>query len=158
MSCNRFTRMLNSIEHGIAGDNKGIPIHFKRLKQYLPNIQQSTYYLAAASSKIGKTSFVDDLFFYNPLEYALSKPDNFELDIDYFSFEINSDNKLTKSICRQLWHDFGIIVDVNTILSRGENKCPTEIHELVKGYADYYQKIEDYYTIFDGKENPTGKV
>lgn len=152
----KFELVLNAVNSGREGNNKGIPIPFPRLRQYLPSIQQGTYYLTGAGTKIGKTSLVDDLFFFGSLDYRLSNPDNFELDIDYFSFEINSKAKFVKCISRQLWHDFGLIVDVNTILSRGENYCSDEIYELVSGYASFFEKIEDYFTIIEDNENPTG--
>jgi len=47
-----FDRALEQIDDGLKGNNKGIPIAFERLKQYLPNIQQKTYYLIGASSKV----------------------------------------------------------------------------------------------------------
>lgn len=154
---NRFNSIINNIEQGRKGLNKGIPISFSRLRQYLPNIQQSTYYLCGAGTKIGKTSFVDDVFLYGSLDYILENPDtDIVLDIDYFSFEIDSKTKLIKGVARRLWHDFGIIADVNTILSRGEHYCSDELYQLVKGYGDYFEKIEDYLTVHDMADNATG--
>jgi len=49
---NKFDSILKSIDNGRAGNNKGIPISFNRLRQFLPNIQQSTYYLCGAGTKI----------------------------------------------------------------------------------------------------------
>lgn len=155
MSSN-FQSVLANVENGRKGNNKGIPIPFPRLKQYLPNIQRAVYYLIGAGTKVGKTSLVDDIFFFGALDHKLANPESFNLDIDYFSYEINIQSKIVKCIARQMWHDFGLLVDVNTILSRGENYCSDEIYELVKGYADYFQRIEDFVTIMEMPDNPTG--
>jgi len=106
---------------------------------------------------MGKTSFVDDVFLYGSLDYILSNPDsNIELDIDYFSFEIDSKTKLVKGVARRLWHDYNIIADVNTILSKGEHYCSDELYNIVKGYRNYFEKIEDYLTVHDMTDNATG--
>lgn len=47
-----FDRALGKIEAGRTGQNKGIPIPFSRLRKYLPNIQQKTYYLIGAGTKV----------------------------------------------------------------------------------------------------------
>lgn len=156
-----FQRALSEIDRGRSGINKGIPIPFTRLRQYLPNIQQKTYYLIGAGTKVGKTSFADDVFFYGAYDYymALKKQgilNGFELDIDYFSYEIDSQTKIIKGIVRKLWHDYGLIVDVNTILSRGENHCGDEIYQLVRSYRQYFDEMEDIVTVHDMPDNPTG--
>jgi len=156
-----FERALAQVDRGRRGDNVGIPIPFPRLKQFLPNIQQSTYYLIGAGTKVGKTSFADDLFFYGAYDYykdlkARDALDGFELDIDYFSYEIDSQTKIIKGIGRKLWHEYGIIADANTILSRGENQCSDELYQLVKGYREYFDEMQDVVTIHDMPDNPTG--
>lgn len=156
-----FDRALGQIESGIAGNNKGIPIPFPRLRKYLPNIQQKTYYLIGAGTKVGKTSFADDVFFYGAYDYYKylkdsGQLDGFELDIDYFSYEIDSETKIIKGINRLLWHDYGLIVDTNTILSRGASHCSQEIFELVQGYREYFEEMEDIVKIHDMPDNPTG--
>lgn len=47
-----FERTLGKIAEGMSGMNKGIPIPFTRLSNYLPNIQQKTTYLVGASTKV----------------------------------------------------------------------------------------------------------
>ena len=156
-----FNRALGQIEDGLSGNNAGIPIPFTRLRKYLPNIQQKTYYLIGAGTKVGKTSFADDVFFYGAYDYikklkAEDKLDGLELDIDYFSYEIDSETKIIKGIGRKLWHEYGIIADANTILSRGENHCSGEIYGLVRSFREYFEEMEDVVTIHDMPDNPTG--
>jgi replicative DNA helicase len=137
-----FERALAKIEDGKAGLNEGIPISFSRLREYLPNIQQKTTYLIGAGTKVGKTSFADDVFFYGSYDYfsnlkAQAALEGFELDIDYFTFEIDAETKIIKGITRKIWLDYGIVVDSNTILSRGKNHCSDEIYNIVLSTRKY---------------------
>ena len=152
-----YESLISNVDRGRSGENKGIPMPFERLRKYIPNIQQKTYYLIGAKTKIGKTSLADDLFLYGPLDYILSGIDpGIKLDIDYFSYEIDIRTKVTKAVVRKIWKDFGILVDVNTVLSKGENYCSDEIYEMVKTYKEYFDSIEQYLTVHDIPENPTG--
>src|SRR6218665_1034328 len=156
-----FEQAIAQIDSGRGGLNKGIPIPFKRLRKYLPNIQQKTYYLIGAGTKVGKTSFADDVFFYGSLDYFFDLKEknelgDFELDIDYFSYEIDRQTKIIKGINRKIWHDYGLIVDTNTILSRGENHCSDEIYGIIRDYASYFEEMESIVTIHDMPDNPTG--
>lgn len=152
----RFEDILNAVNAGRAGDANGIPIPFPKLRPHFPNIQKSVYYLLGGATKSAKTSLTDEMFLFGSLDYRMSNPDNFELDIDYFSFEIDGVSKSAKMIARQMWYDFGLLIDVNTILSRGDHYCSDEIYEIVKGYADYFEKIQDYLTVIQENINPTG--
>lgn len=152
-----FDDVIKNIERGRQGLNEGLPMGFNRLVEYLPNIQQGTYYLAAASSKVGKTSFVDDAFMYNPFDYLQKTKDtNIVLDIDYFSYEIEKKSKITKGISRALWKETGIIADISTILSRGRNYCEDELFTKIKSYKSYFESLEDVVTIHDMPDNATG--
>lgn len=156
-----FERALQRVEEGRQGQNQGIPIPFTRLRKYLPNIQQKTYYLIGAGTKVGKTSFADDLFFYGVYDHykmlqQTGTLDGFEVDIDYFSYEIDTETKIIKGIGRKLWHDYGIVADVNTILSRGQNHCSEELYSLILGYREYFNELEDVVKIHDMPDNPTG--
>jgi|TARA_R110000744_G_scaffold11552_1_gene34982 hypothetical protein len=152
-----FDRAFGQIEKGREGNNKGIPIPFDRLRSFLPNIQQKTYYLIGAQTKVGKTSLADDLFLYGAYDYVKNNPEcGIQLDIDYFSYEIDSQSKIIKGIGRKLWHDYGIIAPANDILSRGENWCSDEVFHLVRDYRDYFNEMEDWVTVHEMPDNPTG--
>lgn len=152
-----FEDVLNEVDRGRQGLNIGLPMGFNRLVQYLPNIQQATYYLIGAGTKVGKTTLADDCFLYNPYDYLKAHPDSpITLDIDYFSYEIEKKVKIVKGVSRKLWWDHGIIADVNQILSRGNNHCSDELYNLVRGYRDYFEEMEQVVTIHDMPDNPTG--
>ncbi len=151
-----YNRVFTSIDNGRLGLNKGIPINFPKLRRFIPNIQKKTYYLIGAATKCGKTSLADDIFLYGVWDYVCSGLDpDIIVDIDYYSFEISPEMKIIKGIARQLWKDYGLIVDVNTILSKGENYCSDEIYQLVKQSAKYFENIESILTLHS-VDNPTG--
>lgn len=156
-----FDRLLNAVDKGREGENDGIPIPFSRLSQYIPNIQKKTYYLIGGATKSGKTSLADDIFLYGAYDHYKKLKDSgtldgLELDLDYFSFEIDTESKLAKGVSRKLWHDYGIIADSKTILSKGKFHCNDEIYQLVRGCRDYFNDLEDILTISDSVDNPTG--
>ena len=151
-----FDGVMNEVERGREGLNVGLPMGFERLVKYLPNIQQSTYYLVGAGTKVGKTTLADDCFLYNPYDFLQTNDSEITLDIDYFSYEIEKKVKIVKGVGRRLWKDHNVIADVNTILSRGQNYCSDELYNLVRTYRDYFEGLEDVLTIHDMPEHPTG--
>lgn len=151
-----FDDVQQGIDRGRAGLNVGLPMGFNRLVEYLPNIQQHTYYLIGAGTKVGKTTLADDCFLYNPYDYLMHNESDIILDIDYFSYEIDKTTKIVKGIARKLWWDHGILTDVNTILSRGRNYCSDEIYQKIMDYRLYFETMEDVVTIHDMPDNPTG--
>lgn len=156
-----FQRALSRIEEGRQGLNKGIPIPFEKLNTFIPNIQQRTYYLVIAGTKVGKTTLTDDIFFYSAYDYYKNKKDtntleDFDLEIDYFSFEIDVESKIIKGITRKLFHDYGININADIILSKGKNYCEQELYDLIKKYEKYFQDLEEVCTIHEMPDNPTG--
>lgn len=153
-----FDEALNRIERGRLGLNKGLPHGFPRLAEYIPNIQQGTYYLIGAEQKVGKTSFADCAFMYNPYDW-LADPDtqtDIKLKIIYFSLEVEKVIKITKGICRSIYRKHKILVDVNYVLSRGKHRCSDEIYELVKKEREHFEGLEDILDVIDERINPTG--
>ncbi len=153
-----FDKALRNIDQGRAGGNEGLPMGFSRLVQYVPNIQQGTYYLIGAGTGVGKTAFTDQAFMYEPFDYLmnLGEETDIELDIDYFSFEIDSTVKITKGISRRLYQKYGLIADVNYILSKGRNRISDEVYKQTLAERVYFEELEKRLTIFDIPENPTG--
>ena len=70
-----FDRVNDELERGRLGLNKGLPHGYERMKEYIPDLQRSTYYLIGAESSVGKTAFVDNTFMYNPFDFILDNPD-----------------------------------------------------------------------------------
>jgi replicative DNA helicase len=151
-----FNDIKAKIDRGVGGGNTGLPMGFDRLTEYLPGIQQSTYYLVGAETSAGKTAFVDNCFLYNPYDFVTKEETKLKFKVIYYSFEIEKSIKLTKAICRKIYLDHGLLLDVNYILSRGKKSISQDHYNLVMQYSDYINKMEDVLEIIDKPENPTG--
>lgn len=148
----------NKIDNGKLGLNKGLPHGFNRLVEYIPGIQQSTYYLCGAESSVGKSAFINNSFVFNPIDWWIANKNNtdIKLKIHYYSFEISKEMMLYKAICRKIYLDYGILLDVNYILSRGKFRISDEHYQLVIDSFDYFDEMNDILEISDIPQNPTG--
>lgn len=146
------------IDSGKLGNNKGLPHGFNRLVEYIPGIQQGTYYLIGAESSVGKSAFANNSFVFNPIDWYIANKNNtdIKLKIHYYSFEIAKDMMLYKAVCRKIWMEYKILLDVNYILSRGKYRISEEHYDLVIKSLDYFDEMEDILYISDIPENPTG--
>ena len=155
-----YSDILNSIENGKNGKNEGIPMGLPRFSEVIPNIQKARYHLVVGESGSGKSAFVDTAYVFNPLEWYVKNKDDIDikLKIFYYSFEISKQRLITKQITRKLFTDFGLLLDVNYILSFGKNRISDEHYKLVCGYADYFNRLEEFIEIKDNSStnNPTG--
>lgn len=151
-----FDDVLANIERGQLGLNTGLPMGFDRLVEYIPNIQQGTYYLIGGETGSGKTAFTDDAFLHNPYDWFVKNPNaGIDLKVFYWSLEINKSIKITKAVCRKLYTDYNVITDVNYVLSRGKNRVSQEVFDLVCKTRDYFVRMEDVLTIIDANSHPT---
>jgi replicative DNA helicase len=151
-----FDKVLEKIDRGKQGLNVGLPMGFNRLVQYVPDIQQGTYYLVGGETGTGKTAFADNCFLYNPYDWIKSNETKMKMKVIYWSFEIDKVVKMTKGICKKLYTDYGIVTDINFVLSRGKNRVSQEIYDKVVTLREYFEEMEDVLEIFDGAMNPTG--
>ena len=78
------------------------------------------------------------------------------MKVIYYSFEVDKYIKITKAICRKIWLDYGMMVDVNFVLSRGKNRISDDVYEVVKSTKGYFEKLEESLIIYDYPVNPTG--
>lgn len=155
---NIFDKTLGAIDRGKDGGNEGLPYGIPSLVDYIPNIQQETYYLIGGETSSGKTALADYMFLYSPFEYLMANKGNTDkkLKILYWSFEISIENKIAKGICQKIWRDHKILVDVNYILSRGKNRISDEMYNLVLNTREYFEELHDILVICDVATNPTG--
>ena len=146
------------LERGILGLNVGIPHGHKKLTEFIPNIQLSTYYLVGGELSTGKSAFANDMFVYNPIDWYLDNKDNtnIKLKIPYYSFEIPKKDMTVKYLARRIYKKYGILLDVNYILSRGNNRISQEHYDLVKSELPILDELEDILLVQDLPKNPTG--
>lgn len=152
-----FELLKQEVEKGLAGRNGGIPMGFDRLNRYI-GIRKSMYYLIGGLTGSGKTSFIDDAFVLNPVDWALSqegRASGIKVKVWYRSMERSRTYKLAKWTSRKIFLDHGVIISVNKLLGWTE-KMDKDEHDLFLSYEDYMNKLSEIVTIIDGPENPVG--
>lgn len=150
--------LLNAeVEKGLGDFNRGIPMGFDRLTRYV-GIRKGMYYLIGGNTGSGKTSFIDDAFVLNPVDWALSKEgkaSGIKVKVWYRSMERSRTYKMAKWVSRKIFLDQGIIIPVGKLLGWNEKMTKDE-HDLFLYYKDYVDQLSEIVTIIDGPENPVG--
>lgn len=151
-----FDILNEEVNSGLAGRNKGIPIGFPRLNNYI-GLRKSTYFLIGGNTGSGKTSFVDNCFVLNPFEFIRSKNNvrNIKLKIIYHSMERNKKYKLAKWVSSRIFIDNGITIPISRLLG-WSGKMTKDEHDLYLLYKDYVNELESVVTLIDFPENPIG--
>jgi len=150
-----FEQLKNEVQAGLEGRNNGIPMGFDRLNRFI-GIRKSMYFLVGGLTGSGKTSFIDDAFVLNPVDWYLTQKDpQFKLRVIYRSMERSRTYKLAKWVSRKIFIDHGITIPVTKLLGWTEKMTHDE-HDLFLMYEDYMTRVEDIVTIIDGPENAVG--
>lgn len=161
LESSNFKRLFVEIKRGIEGKNKGIPMGFNRLNNYI-GIRKSMYYLIGGLTGSGKTSFIDDAFVLNPFDWYYenaikNKNTEIKLHIIYRSMERSRTYKLAKWLARKIFLDTGIEIQVSKLLGwKKDEKLSEEELKLVSSYEEYMNAMESVIEIIDGAENPVG--
>jgi hypothetical protein len=152
-----FQDLSDEVDKGLSGKNNGIPMGFSRLNRYI-GIRKSIYTLVGGLTGSGKTSFIDDCYVLNPIDWYLSKEgqdSGIELKIVYRSMERSSTYKWAKWVSRKIFVDTGIIIPVPKLLG-WTDKMNKEEHDLFLSYKWYVDAVKKIVTLIDGPENPVG--
>ena len=150
-----FEQLKNEVQAGLDGRNNGIPMGFDRLNRFI-GIRKSMYFLVGGLTGSGKTSFIDDAFVLNPVDWYLTQKDpQIKLKIIYRSMERSRTYKLAKWISRKIFIDHGTTIPVTKLLG-WTDKMSHDEHDLFLMYEDYMNMVENVVTIIDGPENAVG--
>ena len=152
-----FDLLNDEVNKGLGDFNRGIPMGFDRLTRYV-GIRKGMYYLIGGNTGSGKTSFIDDAFVLNPVDWAMSKEgiaSGIKVKVWYRSMERSRTYKMAKWVSRKIFLDQGIIIPVGKILGWNEKMTKDE-HDLFLYYRDYVDQLSEIVTIIDGPENPVG--
>jgi len=150
-----FEQLKNEVQAGLDGRNNGIPMGFDRLNRFI-GIRKSMYFLVGGLTGSGKTSFIDDAFVLNPVDWYLTQKDpQIKLKIIYRSMERSRTYKLAKWVSRKIFIDHGTTIPVTKLLG-WTDKMSHDEHDLFLMYEDYMNMVEDIVTIIDGPENAVG--
>jgi hypothetical protein len=150
--------LLNAeVDKGLKDFNRGIPMGFDRLTRYV-GIRKGLYYLIGGNTGSGKTSFIDDAFVLNPVDWAMSPEgvaSGIKVKVWYRSMERSRTYKMAKWVSRKIFLDQGITIPVGKLLGWTE-KMNKDEHDLYLAYRDYVEALSEIVTIIDGPENPVG--
>jgi len=151
-----FKRVLENIDQGMLGMNKGLPMGLPKLSGIINDVQRGRYDLIAAKTSVGKTAFVDQCYVTNPFKYVAANPNlGIKLDILYFSLEIGTEDKITKLLARRLYDEDGHYIDSSALLSRGkDNILPNEMRMTLDQHEEYFDLLEKHVHFYDAYHDP----
>ena len=153
-----YGHTIEAIQDGKLGRNEGLSHGKPRMRDYIPNVQKGQIYLIGGVSGSGKSALAIDMFVMNPYEDYLRRlgtSREVKLKIFIWSIEISPEILIAKMICLKIWREHRILIDLNYVLSRGENKLDDRVLALILGYQDYFKHLEEVVIILDA-DNPTG--
>ena len=153
-----FDKFLNVVDKGIQGEAIWIPVPYKRLRNTL-GLTKKTYTIVGGDPGTGKSSFVDTSYILGSYAWMINNSDSpVKPHIILRSMERSKEYRIAKWVCKRMFEQYGILLDVNTIFGRHteDNRITKEIREKIESCREYFDKMNEYVTIIDGSSNPTG--
>jgi hypothetical protein len=124
------------------------------------NISKGIYTLCGGLPGSGKTGFIDSLYVLSLFMWFWRNKENTNIKPYwiYRSMERSIKHKVAKWTCWMLYVEYGIIMDVPTILQWSNKKRDLTAEEqvIIKNYDKFFDKLFQYLDIKQGAENPTG--
>lgn len=59
-----YNKFFNKVNRGIQGYNKGLPMGFPKLEEYIAGIQKARYDVVFAESGVGNRTVIDILYYF----------------------------------------------------------------------------------------------
>lgn len=144
-------QLLRNVQEGRIGRNVGISTGMPTIDSVIYGIQRKYLYTIGADTSGGKTSFAVDVFVYNLIKNAGSRP----ISILYYSFEMSSDILFAKMLSLHIFDTYGEIVTYEDILSL--TKTISDEHlELIKKSEPWLYELQQHLTIYDKSLTPQG--
>jgi replicative DNA helicase len=144
----------NNIQRGIEGYNKGLPIGFTRLSEYISNLQQRKYITVGGATGTGKTALVDTGYVFTPYDYLQNNESLHNLKIIYYSLEIPPEEKLAKFVCLRLREKHEIILDSSQLYSEGTKVIPKDAVPLIDEIFEYFDTMQNKVLHFRSSMSP----
>ena len=113
------------VERGRKGENSSLPFGLPRMEQYIEGFTQGTSYLCAASSGVGKTTFVLYSFIYRPIMANETVKD---VHYIYFNLEMTEEQILAKLLSIYIYETYGEHLTFKEIFSRGRDTVLSDSH------------------------------
>lgn len=141
------------INAGLSGNYKGLNNGFNRLNNYIFGIQKSTYTLIGGLSGTFKTTLCDFMIL-NAIADADEK--GIELDVFYYSFEIDKLSKQCNWLSYVIYQKYDRIISPEKIKGLGDNRLTEEELNLVNSEIPYIEKLFERIKFRFKAFHPTG--
>lgn len=141
---------LSKVKKGMMGFNRGLDNGLNRANKYLHGIQKGTYYVIAANSGCGKTTFADYSFVLSPYFNMIEGEDKRKVKWLYYSMEISKEAKLHTWMSFILDRYFNVQIDRNVIAGRSSTVLTDAQYNLV---SQAYPILEKMFDHIDFKED-----
>lgn len=126
------------IDAGKKGNYTGLCNGLGGINDDIYNIQRGYFTLIGGQSGSAKTTLVDFILL-NALDDADKK--GIELNVFYYSYEINKDTKKLNWLSVHIYRKYGVSIPAPTIASLGGLKMTKEEQDLVEAEIDYIEKL-----------------
>lgn len=144
------SNLISLIDRGRNGDNHGLSLGMPKLENIIDGLTQETYYLIAAGTGNGKTSFMLHSFLYKALQDTEACSDK-DLQFIVFSLEMSAEQLLAKLLSIHIYENYGRQISYKELLSRGKDSTLSDAdYELVRECIPFLESLEDRLIIHDG--------
>lgn len=154
-----FDDFMEQVDKGRRGENQWIPYPLDRWSWRIGS-KKRMYHLIGGDSGTGKSAFVDLVYILRAYEWYKQDTDtNIDLEIYLRSMERSKEFRVAKWVCWKLFMDYGILIDVKSVLGWVPSDDPLgqPIYDKIQKCREYFTKMQDeVLTIIDGPQNPTG--
>jgi replicative DNA helicase len=147
--------MRERITAGLSGDYEGLDNGLNRINSYIFGIQRACYTLIGGLSGSAKTTFLD-FNLLNAIEDAENK--NININIIYYSWEIDEITKRANWLSVLIYKKYGIIIPPEKIKGYGKNRLSEDEQQLVFDEIPNLEKIFSKIKWIWESQNPTGKL
>jgi hypothetical protein len=141
------------IEDGLEGKYTGLNNGFKRVNKYIYGVQRSYYTLIGGLSGSAKTTVLD-FQLLNALRDAESK--KIQLDMFYYSYEIDETTKKANWMSNHVFTKYGIIIPPECIAGLGDNRMNEEQEKIVNAELPYIEGLFEKINFRFDVNNPIG--
>lgn len=141
------------IKDGLEGKFSGLANGFSKINSFIFGIQRKSITLIGGQSGVFKTTMCDFIVL-NAIKDAELK--SIELDVFYYSYEIDELTKKANWISSHIYQKYNIEISPEKIKGFGENRLNKEEQELVDSEIDYIESLFSKINFRFSPNNPTG--
>lgn len=152
-----FEKLKQEVESGIRGENRGIPIGFKRLNRYI-GIRKRIFTVIAGAPGSGKSAFVHSAYILSPFDWYIANKDKcgIKFKVILFSMERSKVYIYAKWLSRKIFLDQGIYIPIPKLLGWWDEKLTKDEHDLFLMYEEYLNSLLEVVDVIENIHNPTG--